>query len=139
MKLEIDEMLESWGRWHVKATGFGYPDRSVEGRLMDDGGILPASTRGCVPLIYMPQDVEWVERAVIAVRQMPFGEPYVQALWRRYIFPLPTERQNAQALRVSERRYRELIARGRELVAVHLHAQFSALRKVNANDSALTC
>ncbi len=42
----VHARLREWANWCVKCTvqGLGYPTRSVEGRLRDDGGVLPKST-----------------------------------------------------------------------------------------------
>lgn len=42
----LDHRLKAWGRWYIKLLehGHGYPSKSIEGRMKDDGGVLSRST-----------------------------------------------------------------------------------------------
>lgn len=45
--LDLECRLKEWSRWYRSLPGveLGYPTRSVEGRVRDDGGVLPSSQR----------------------------------------------------------------------------------------------
>lgn len=42
----IDYRLRTWGYWYAKVLthGLGYPSKSIEARMKDDGGVLSKST-----------------------------------------------------------------------------------------------
>lgn len=42
----VERRLEEWANWYARNIdyGLGYPSRSVEGRLRDEGGVLSKST-----------------------------------------------------------------------------------------------
>lgn len=58
----VDRMLKRWGKWAVSTLefGLGYPSRSVEGRLLDGGGLLVKST--APPQMIYDDESEKVER-----------------------------------------------------------------------------
>lgn len=58
----VDRMLKRWGKWAVSTLefGLGYPSRSVEGRLLDGGGLLVKST--AKPQIIYDDESEKIEK-----------------------------------------------------------------------------
>jgi hypothetical protein len=58
----VDQKLKRWAKWSlsVMAFGLGYPSRSVEGRLLDGGGLLIKST--ATPQMMYDEESENVEK-----------------------------------------------------------------------------
>lgn len=46
LDIYVDHKLKKWGRWYltILLDGLGYPKKSIEGKLLDGGGLLIKST-----------------------------------------------------------------------------------------------
>lgn len=65
-------MAWSWAEWtvtHVECSAIGYPSRTGEARLAEDGGQGGAVARCVVPDVVMPHHVAVVDRAVKVMPQ----------------------------------------------------------------------
>lgn len=120
---EHELLLEKWGRWMRRSRdNIGYPRRSVEGRLKDDGGWLPHGTSSMVPeAMYMPAEVEMVEKAVLTIQKLTRGTQYVNVIKQEYIYSYSSQRANADKQKMTLRRYKECLERAREMVALQIH------------------
>ena len=101
----IHTRLCVWARWVVKCTtqGLGYPSKSVEGRLVQDGGVLPKST---APLL-CPTNPDAEEVDVLINELGCYDAALVDAIKLKYLgrnsfyqeaklrnIPLPTLKNN---------------------------------------------
>jgi hypothetical protein len=119
---EYEHQLEQWGKWmrRNRATA-GYPHRSVEGRLLDDGVFLPRDTRSMVPeALYCPPEVEAVEHAVLRILQFKRGKLYQLVLVQEYVYPYGVQAANADKLKMSVNRYKTVLSYAKEMVVIQL-------------------
>lgn len=65
----VDNQLQRWAAWYfaVLTDGLGYPKRSVEGALLDSGGVLIRSTRG--KSIPTNEDAEQIDKLLCELGQ----------------------------------------------------------------------
>ena len=71
---QIVEMLNVWADWVRRdSNGLGYSSRSVEGRLMDDRGVLPRGTNTENKAIYTPHEADLIEGALRVLRGFEHG------------------------------------------------------------------
>ncbi len=56
----VEKRLIAWGQWYAKMgdMGLGYPHRSVEGRLKDEGGVLPRGFGSRIPICDEAEEIE---------------------------------------------------------------------------------
>ena len=124
----VKSALVAWGEWSRRDGGeLGYASRSVEGRMMDDGGWLPRGTRTEDRRVEaMSEDVQIVEQ-IVGMHLRAGGERAVWAEavvlkylgvqhWRRLTGrrcagACVTDEQRAQALRMSRKQFDVVIGR----------------------------
>lgn len=97
----IDYRLMMWAFWYETLyKGLDLPSRSVEGRLMDDGGILPSGTRQAREMPENPE-AEEVDRFI---NQLEKSHSVLGKVIRKY-YTSNNVSEEAKALGMSRRKF----------------------------------
>ena len=103
-----EKRLEQWGAWARQHTsaGLGYPKRSIEGRLKEDGGVLPSTnTRGS---LLAHEEAEEIERLVIELSQYFYEQAEVVKVEYLIYEPLNFKAKRLSMSRSTYITYRDL-------------------------------
>lgn len=108
----VDDRLHEWARWAVRMqSNLGYPTRSVEGRLMEEGAAAASKGSGPPPMVECPPHIDNVERAVAGMPE------HLRVTVKAKYMELGTDKQKAKALRLTERTYRGRIDQAHHWIA----------------------
>lgn len=111
----VNYRLDQWADWYLRNGGFGlgYPKKSVEGKLIDNGGVLIKST----PYLACNASAEEIEHLVVELTKQ--NERLAQVLREQY-FGLGTMPRKAKRLGFSYAYFRTQLDMAKQWMAGRL-------------------
>lgn len=94
----VDCRLDEWAEWYIQHgdLGLGYPRKSLEGRLMDSGGIIAKVT--IAPELMCNAEAEEIEQMVLELNQQ---NAFLAQVLREQYFGKGVMRSKAERMRIS--------------------------------------
>lgn len=133
----IDCRLDEWANWYLQYGdfGLGYPRRSIEGRLMDEGGVLIKSTASRDLLCNA--EAEEIEKMVLELNQQ---NSRLAKVLRENYFGFGTCKSKAERLAMSYSSFKTHLDMAKQWLAGRLSTSYQqsfSWRERATND--LTC
>lgn len=128
MDCYVEHRLQEWANWYARSldNGLGYPKRSVEGRLLDEGGFLSKSS-GYKRELTHPA----AEEIEVLIREMSsYNKDLAQAIRIEYI-KYNTQACKAKSLSVSLTQFKLYL----KMAKAWLSGRLISIRHYRANPS----
>jgi hypothetical protein len=119
----LEDRLRQWANWFLRHgdMGLGYPHRSVEGLLMDSGGVVIRST-----VAYDASPNAAVDETERLLRQMASQNKKIATALFEYYIGVGTLKQRAKRLGLSRTQFKVHVDMAKEWLAGRLSSDWQA-------------
>lgn len=116
----VESRLEEWAEWYLKHGdfGLGYPWRSIEGRMIDNGGII---IRGIAPEVLCNTEAEEIEHMV---QELYRQDEFLARVLREQYFGKGTAKNKSARLKTSYENFKIHLKMAKHWLAGRLSASY---------------